>query len=70
VFFSIDAPTAGSNASAAGGEAENRLLAGETHNGIARLDARAQTRPGERVTFRLDPGRLHFFDPDTSLAIR
>jgi multiple sugar transport system ATP-binding protein len=71
VFFSIDAPTAGASAlAAAAGEAETRLLAAETHNGIARLDARAQARPGERVTFRLDPARLHFFDPDTSIAIR
>ena len=70
VFFSIDAPAAGASAlAAAAGEAETRLLAAETHNGIARLDARAQARPGERVTFRVDPGRLHFFDPDTSLAI-
>jgi multiple sugar transport system ATP-binding protein len=71
VFFSIDAPTAGASAlAAAAGEAETRLLAAETHNGIARLDTRARARPGERVTFRLDPARLHFFDPDTSIAIR
>jgi multiple sugar transport system ATP-binding protein len=70
-FFSIDAPAAGASAlAAAAGEAEAGLLAGETHNGMARLDPRAAVRPGQRVTFRVDPGRLHFFDPDTSAAVR
>jgi multiple sugar transport system ATP-binding protein len=70
-FFSIDAPTAGASARAATtGEAEAGLLAGETHNGIARLDPRAAVRRGQRVTFRVDPGRLYFFDPDTSAAVR
>jgi multiple sugar transport system ATP-binding protein len=71
VFFSIDATPAGATALAAvaGGESETRLLAGETHNGMARLDAREQARPGERVTFRVAQERLHFFDPDTALAI-
>jgi multiple sugar transport system ATP-binding protein len=71
VFFSIDAPGAGASALAATvGEAEAGLLAGDTHNGVARLDPRLAVRPGERVTFGVDPGRLHFFDPDTGTAIR
>jgi multiple sugar transport system ATP-binding protein len=71
VFFSIDAPAAGVSAlAAAAGEAEAGLLAGETHNGMARLDPRSAVRPGQRVMFRVDPGRLHFFDPDTSAAVR
>jgi multiple sugar transport system ATP-binding protein len=63
VFFSIDAP-------AAGGEADAGLLAGHAHNGVARLDPRSVVHPGQRVTFRVDPGRMHFFDPDTTAAIR
>lgn len=71
VFFSIDAPAAGASALAATvGEAEAGLLAADTHNGVARLDPRSGIRPGQRVTFRVDPGRLHFFDPDTGAAIR
>jgi multiple sugar transport system ATP-binding protein len=71
VFFSIDAPAAGaSTLAAAGGEAEAGLLAGYAHNGVARLDPRAGVRSGQRVTFGVDPARLHFFDPDTGTAIR
>jgi multiple sugar transport system ATP-binding protein len=73
VFFSIDAPAASATAftaSAAAGETEAGLLAGGGHNGVARLAPRSAVRSGERVTFGVDPGRLHFFDPDTGEAIR
>ena len=71
VLFAIDAPAAGASALAAAvGEAETGLLAASAHNGMARLDQGAVVRPRDRVTFRLDPGRLHFFDPDTGAAIR
>jgi multiple sugar transport system ATP-binding protein len=71
VFFSIDAPAAGASTLAATvGEAEAGLLAGYAHNGAARLDPRAGVRSGQRVTFAVDPARLHFFDPDTGIAIR
>jgi multiple sugar transport system ATP-binding protein len=70
-FFSIDAPAAGAGVLAAAvGEAEGDLLAASVHNGVARLDPRAGVRSGQRVAFGLDPGRLHFFDPDTGAAIR
>jgi multiple sugar transport system ATP-binding protein len=71
VFFSVDAPAAGASMRAAGaGEGEEGLLAGDTHNGIARVSPRAAVRPGQRVTFRVDTARMHFFDPDTGTAIR
>jgi multiple sugar transport system ATP-binding protein len=70
-FFSTDAPAAGASAlAAAPGAAEPGLLAGETHNGVARLDPRTAVHAGQRVTFRVDPGRLHFFDPDSGTAVR
>jgi multiple sugar transport system ATP-binding protein len=70
-FFSIDAPPAGRGVLAAAvGETEGDLLAGSAHNGVARLDPRAGVRSGQRVTFGVDPARLHFFDPDTGRAIR
>jgi hypothetical protein len=38
-------------------------------NGVARLDPGSGVRPGDRVTFAVDPPRLHFLDPDTGNAI-
>ncbi len=38
------------------------------HNGVARLDPRAAVRPGSRITLRVDPARLYFFDPATGQA--
>jgi multiple sugar transport system ATP-binding protein len=70
VFFSIDASAAGASMlAAAAGEAEAGLLAGATHNGIARINSRSAVRRGQRVTFRVDTGRMHFFDPDTGVAV-
>jgi len=76
-YFSIDARPAGHPAdggvpSAAMGTPrtadEADALPGAAHNGVARLDPRAAVRPGARVTLRLDPARLYFFDPATGLA--
>jgi multiple sugar transport system ATP-binding protein len=72
VYFAIDAPAAGDAALASGpaaGETGARQLAEATHNGVTRLDARAEVRPGARVRFSIDPRRLHFFDPDTGQAV-
>jgi multiple sugar transport system ATP-binding protein len=70
VFFSIDAPVASASALAtAADETEAGLLTREAHGSIARLDPRSGIRPGQRITFHVDPGRLYFFDPDTSAAV-
>jgi multiple sugar transport system ATP-binding protein len=37
--------------------------------GVARVDARAKLNGGGRARFRLDPSRVHFFDPVTTEAI-
>jgi multiple sugar transport system ATP-binding protein len=37
---------------------------------VARVDARSRARAGERIELVLDLERIHFFDPDTGLAIR
>jgi multiple sugar transport system ATP-binding protein len=71
VFFAIDATAAGASMLvAAAGEAEAGMLAGATHNGIARINSRSAVRRGQRVTFHVDTGRMHFFDPDTSVAVQ
>jgi len=36
---------------------------------VARLDPRSRVKPGDRVTFAIDPTRVHFFDPGTGKAI-
>jgi multiple sugar transport system ATP-binding protein len=36
---------------------------------IARLTPRSEVKEGERVTLTVDVSRLHFFDPETGLAI-
>jgi multiple sugar transport system ATP-binding protein len=68
-IFSIDAPVAGARELAAvAGETES-VPFGLAYNGVARLDPRAMVRPGDRVAFRVDPSRLHFFDPDTGASL-
>jgi multiple sugar transport system ATP-binding protein len=68
-IFSIDATAAGDPDLTASAEEAEGMLPGLAYNGVARLDPRAAVRPGERVTFQVDVNRLHFFDPDTGLAI-
>jgi multiple sugar transport system ATP-binding protein len=67
VYFSIDATPAG--AAAADDSAEATILAASAPNGVARVDPRAGVRAGRRVTFAIEPARLHFFDPDTGHAV-
>jgi multiple sugar transport system ATP-binding protein len=43
-------------------------LPGAAHNGVARLGPRTAVHPGARLTLRVDPGRLYFFDPATGQA--
>jgi multiple sugar transport system ATP-binding protein len=65
VYFSIDATPATGGAS---GQGEG-LLATGTPNGVARVGSRVPIKPGDRVTFAVDVTRLHFFDPDSGVAI-
>jgi multiple sugar transport system ATP-binding protein len=69
-FFSIDAAPAGALAGGpprAAADADSGLP-GVAHNGVARLGPRAVVSPGARVTLRVDPARLYFFDPVTGRA--
>jgi multiple sugar transport system ATP-binding protein len=67
-FFSIDARQAAGQLAAVSADEEG-AMPGQSHNGVARLDPRSGARPGGRVTFRVDPGRLYFFDPATGEAV-
>ena len=62
VHLELDAPSAAGH---------DMLSVPDEHARItARLEPRTQIRPGERVRVVVDPARMHFFDPDTELAIR
>jgi len=73
VYFSVDATPAGlgggGGAAVADESAEPGILAAGAPNGVARVDPRSGVRAGRRIVFAVDPERLHFFDPDTGLAI-
>ena len=47
---------------------EGEILAAPLANGVAVTAPRVAVRAGDRVRFAVDPA-LHFFDPDTHLAI-
>jgi multiple sugar transport system ATP-binding protein len=69
VHFTSDAEpveVSGTKGDGAEGLSEATIARSE---GVARIDARARVAAGGRVRFRLDPTRLHFFDPTTSDAI-
>jgi multiple sugar transport system ATP-binding protein len=44
--------------------------AGEEATLVGRFSARSRVEQGDRVEVAVDPGALHFFDPQTGLAIR
>jgi multiple sugar transport system ATP-binding protein len=69
VHFTIDAPRVHAEdvqEDAAGLDAGELDIAGE---GVARIDPRAAVKVGQRMRFRLNPDRLHFFDSDSGIAI-
>jgi multiple sugar transport system ATP-binding protein len=70
VHFSIDATRAYSEEVRAAAEEElDESEVTSPGEGIALVDARAPVKVGERASFAVDVGRMHFFDPDSGLAI-
>jgi multiple sugar transport system ATP-binding protein len=73
VLFSVDAPPVGVEEvlEAADEPMEEAAFLLEENRAVfcARVDARSNARPGARVRLSVDPGRFHFFDPETGLAI-
>ena len=49
----------------AGGEVAGEAVA----NGVSRVDPRTHVAAGDRVTFAVDVGALHFFDPQTGATL-
>jgi len=70
VFFELDAQPVDRDElrDAADGE-EATLLARDRVTFNARVDQRTRARAGEPLRLALDPSQLHFFDPETGLAL-
>ena len=71
-FFTVDAPPARSEAVAeatGGGLDEVALITREGTPFCATFEPRSGIRIGDRVEVAVDVRRLHYFDPDTELAI-
>src|SRR5512132_520684 len=73
VLFTVDAAPVGMEEvmEAADEPVEEAAFLLEENRAVfcARVDARSQARPGARVRLSVNPGRFHFFDPVTGLAI-
>ncbi len=64
IHFPLDAPVIDSGDPDALEDLDDTTLM------VARVDSRSMVRSGDRLELVVDTGRLHFFDPDTLLAIR
>ncbi len=64
IHFPLDAPAIDS------GDPDALKDLDDTTLMVARVDPRSRARPGDRLELVMETGRLHFFDPDTLLAIR
>ena len=72
VIFTLDAPRVTADAVRAAsdeGDDEGKLFADDRAVFTAVLDARHASASGAEVELAVDPRRLHFFDPATSLAL-
>jgi multiple sugar transport system ATP-binding protein len=73
VLFAIDAPPVEVDSVRAASDERERATLIATDRRVlftAELPEGTQVRPGERIRLALDPGRLHFFDPETSETLR
>jgi multiple sugar transport system ATP-binding protein len=74
VHFTIDARRVRDEAELSGqgpeaGEVPGGITATEVASGVARIDPRAKIRAHGRTVLTVDVERLHFFDPETGLAM-
>jgi multiple sugar transport system ATP-binding protein len=73
VLFRVNAPPVATDEIRAAGDVDDDeilLVADErTCMFCARVDARTKVKPGGKITLSLDPGRFHYFDPQTGRAI-
>jgi multiple sugar transport system ATP-binding protein len=69
VFFPVAAPRITPEAIEAEGEDDPTLVVDEHALLNARVDSRTAAVVGETMRLAVDPGRFHFFDPDTGAAL-
>jgi multiple sugar transport system ATP-binding protein len=75
VHFLIDATRASSEDTAAAtgqdevSSLETLRMGTANTEGVARVSPRSQVSAGSRASFVVDTDYLHFFDPDTTLAV-
>ena len=75
ILFTIDAPPIKTEETLAAADTTAEevpiplMAEGSKAMFCARVDARTRVRPGGSVRLSCDPGRFHFFDPDTGLVI-
>jgi multiple sugar transport system ATP-binding protein len=74
VHFTLDARRVRDEAELSGqvaepGEAPSGITATQVASGVARIDPRAKIRAHGRTVFTVDVEGLHFFDPETGLAL-
>jgi multiple sugar transport system ATP-binding protein len=73
LIFSLDAPRVSADAVRAAVEAasddEGQLFADDRASFTASIDSKRAVRTGEPVELAVDHRSLHFFDPDTGLAL-
>jgi multiple sugar transport system ATP-binding protein len=68
VFFRVDAPRVAHDAAYDDGD-EAELVADERALHTARVDPRTAARVGSSLALAVDPGRFHFFDPETGASL-
>ncbi len=69
VHFSIDAARVGGENLGDTGELEIVAAIDIIGEGVARVEPRAPVRAGEDALFAVFPERLHFFDPESQIAV-
>ncbi len=69
VFFPVDAPRITPEVIEVEGEDDTQLVADEGALLNARVDPRTAARVGRRLKLAVDPGRFHFFDPETGASL-
>ena len=70
LLFPVDAPSVTAELLEAAEADQAGLLVSDAALFTARVDARTHARAGATVRLAVDPGRFHFFDPDSGASLR